>query len=420
MLKCQDYKVTKGTFLKIKTEKLCYGYSSAGPFNAEILELRQAAEGKKSILLDKTIFYPEGGGQPSDRGTVGGFPVLDVQEKDGEILHLLGEGAELKPGPAELVLDSRRRHDLTQLHTGQHLLSGILFTMTGTRTVSMHLGDETCTIDVDAAALNEETLITVEDAVADAIEENHPVTVHLCPPEDLSSFPLRRVPPAGEDVIRVVDIGRHDIIACCGTHVKTTAEVGLFRILGAEKYKGMTRISFLAGRRLLLDSRLLRQNAVVVSRALSVPLSETGRGVLGLAEKLSLTEKRLREFEEKAIREKAETLIKKVAAALTDAGNSSPVIVVEIYADENINELLNIGKIVQKQVKAVMILASKQDLKFAAYNSAEGFDLRPFLLKNLEAQGGRGGGGASFFQGSFATNEAMDSFLQAINSFFSW
>ena len=424
--------------MKIKTEKLYYNYSSSEPFDAEILDVRPADVGKISILLDKTIFYPEGGGQPADRGTINGFPILDVLEKDGEIIHLLDENrlnsaygqrsdlVSLKPGPAELLLNSRRRRDLMQLHSGQHLLSGIIFLMTGVRTVSMHLGDETSTIDVDTAQLTEETLLAVEDAVADAIEENHPVIVHLCPPEDLSSFPLRRVPPVGEEVIRVVDIGRHDVIACCGTHVKSTAEIGLFRILGAEKYKGMTRISFLAGRRLLLDSRLLRQNAVIASRALSVPISETGQGVRDMAEKLARTEKRLKEFEEKAIMEKAEILIRKAV----DTGSpeqrpeqrleqrseqrSDLPMVIESYDEENINELIRIGKIAQKKCRAVLLLVSINEIKFAAFSSIEGFDLRQFILESFNAQGGKGGGSSTFFQGSFATKEAMDAFLQAI------
>ena len=398
----------------IRTEKLCYNYTSSDPFNAEILELRTSGSGEVIALLDKSIFYPEGGGQPADRGTINNVPVLNVLENDGEMLHVLKDGGNLKPGPAELVLDARRRRELTQLHTGQHLLSGIIFKMTGARTVSMHLGDDTYTIDVDtdSSLLSEETLIDVEDAVDDAIEENHPVIVHLCPPEDLSSFPLRRLPPNGGDIIRVIDIGRHDIIACCGTHVKSTAEIGLFRILGAEKYKGLTRISFLAGRRLLLNARLLRKNAVIASQALSVPLSEIGRGVLNLAEKLARSEKQLKELEEKATREKAKALIQKASAfEYIHASNSNPAVVIESFADEDLNELINIGKIAQKQTKAVFILVSCRELKFAAFSSIAGFDLRQFLLESFNALGGKGGGSLSFFQGSFGTKEAMDAFL---------
>jgi alanyl-tRNA synthetase len=397
--------------MKNKTEKLCYDYASAEPFKAEIIELCQY-DGKTAIILDKTIFYPDGGGQPADRGTINGVPVLDVREEDAQIFHMVsGEDAgRLEPGKAELILDVRRRRDHTQLHTGQHLLSGTLLRMTGAPTVSMHMGEEFCTIDVNVPAIKDEILVAVEDAVSDAIEENRPVKVHLCPPEDLSSFKLRKVPPIGEEVIRVVEIEGHDIIACCGTHLKSTAEIGLLRILGTEKYKGMTRITFLAGRRLLLNSRLLWHNVVIASRALSVPVGEIGNGVLNFAEKLAEIEMRLKVFTEAATREKAEALVQKATGAA--AYSKLPSIIIESYADEGINEVLNIGKIAHKKIQAVFVLASGQDNKFAAFSSVEGFDLRSFLKSAFEAQSGKGGGSNTFFQGSFANNQAMESFLK--------
>lgn len=399
-----------GAILKFETEKLYYDFSSASPFEAEILELKPFGDGKTIVYLGKTIFYPEGGGQPSDRGTINGVPLLDVREKDGEILHLVGDAGNLKPGPAVLLLDSRRRRDFTQLHSGQHLLSAIILRMAGAPTVSMHLGDETSTIDVDIPEISDEKLIAVEEAVASVVEENHPVNVHLCPPEDLASFPLRKIPPKGEEVIRVVEIEGCDFIACCGTHVKSTAEIGLFRILGAEKYKGMTRISFTAGRRLFLESRWLRQNAVIVSKALSIPLHETGKGVLELLEKTTQTEKQLKVLKEKTAQLKAENLVRKAK----DPNLSNPAIVVESYTDEEIDELLDIGKAAKKQTQAVLLLASERERKFIALCSAKGFDLRPLIKNIFEEQGGRGGGGAAFFQGSFETKEALSAFIRRI------
>ena len=413
-----------------KTEKLYYDYVSDLPFKAVILDTKPAVDGKTALILDKTILYPEGGGQPGDRGTVNGVSLLDVRENEGEILHLVStsDARTLKPGPAELILAARRRRELTALHTGQHLLSATLLHMLNAPTVSMHMGDEYCTIDVDIAEINDEALLAVEEAVAEAIEENSPVVVHLCPPEDINSFPLRKRPPQGEDIIRIVEIKGHDCIACCGTHLKSTGEIGLFRIMGAEKYKGMNRISFLAGRRLLDDCRLLRQNAVIVSRAISVPVNDIGKGVLEYIEKTAQMEKRLKALELKVIQDKADTLLKK-AADIAKPGdpakpagypgqmeNQGPALVVESYAEENINEVLSIGKIVQKQSSSAFVLVSEQDLKFASFCQTEGFDLRLFLKALLEAHGGKGGGNASFFQGSFGTREALNAFLQSIKT----
>jgi alanyl-tRNA synthetase len=397
-----------------KTEKVFYNYVSAAPFEAEILELRSAGESKTAIVLDKSIFYPDGGGQPADRGTINGVPLLDVRDNDGEISHLIAatDAAKLKPGKAELLLDVRRRRDYTALHSGQHILSGTIISMIGAPTVSMHLGDETYTIDVDTPEMSDEFLLTVEEAVANVIEENRPVTIHLCPPEDINTFPLRKVPPMGEEVIRVVEIEGCDIIACCGTHVKRTGEIGLFRIHGAEKYKGMTRVSFSAGRRLLLESRHLRRNAAVVSHALSVPLNEIGKGVLDFIDKTAQTEKRLKVLEEKIIQGKAEALIQKAGNSAVQTNANNPVFLVESFVEESIDEVQNIGKTVQKKSQAAFILASEQDRKFVAFCSAKGFDLRSFIKNPFDAQGGRGGGSPSFFQGSFGTKEALDAFLR--------
>jgi len=411
----------------MKTEKACYDYASALPYNAAIIEITSTPDGNTRVVLDKTIFYPEGGGQPADRGTINGIPLLDVQEKNGVIFHLVAADASaaLKPGPAELVLDSRRRRDITVQHTGQHLLSGTIFRLFGGNTVSMHLGDETCTIDIDIPEMSADCLLVAEEAVAAALEENLPVIIHLCPPEDISTLPLRKFPPQGEDVIRVVEIKGIDFSPCCGTHLKSTAEIGVLRILNAEKYKGMTRITFIVGRRVLLDSRLLRQNAAVISRVLSVPLGEIGRGVLEFLEKANQTEARLKVLEAEAAQVKALALFDKAASlskavsrngANTPTVEANPVIVVESYATEGIDEVISVGKAAQKEARAalILVLAAEKDLKFAAFCTEKSFDLRPVIKKAFDAQGGRGGGNSSFFQGSFETKEDLDTFLGSV------
>jgi alanyl-tRNA synthetase len=174
----------------------------------------------------------------------------------------------------------------------------------------------------------------------------------------------------------------------------------------------MVRLSFLAGHRLLLDSRSLRQNAVTVSRALRVPLNEIGKGLLEYLEKTTLMEKRLKSFEEKATHDKTEALLNKIALLGKAQNARAPLIVIESYSEEDINEVLNIGKAAQKKCLAVLVLASEQNLKFAIFNSVKDFDIRPFIKNAFESQGGKGGGSPSFFQGSFSSKEALDAFLK--------
>jgi alanyl-tRNA synthetase len=212
-------------------------------------------------------------------------------------------------------------------------------------------------------------------------------------------------------VIRVVEIEGNDFSPCCGTHLKATGEIGMLRILGAEKYKGMTRVSFIAGRRCLRDSRLLNRNGNIISRTLSVPLAETGKGVRELAEKTSALERRLKALEEGAGQTRAEELVKRAGAG---GESGSGRVIVEAFPDADIDEVLRVGRAAQKLSAAVFILASEKDLKFAAFCAVKGFDIRPLIKKAFETTGGRGGGGPSFFQGSYASAGKLEEFLSLV------
>lgn len=399
------------------TERLYYHLSGPEPYDAEIRELRPFKD-RIALILDKTIFYPEGGGQSSDRGTINGVPLVDVQEKDREILHLVrpAEASGLHPGPAKLVLDTERRRDLTVHHTAQHLLSGIILGVTGKPTVSMHLGEELCTIDVDTPAFSEETCIAVEEEAARAIEGDHPVIIHHCPPEALEDFPLRKVPPQGKEVIRVVEIQGHDFSPCGGTHLRATGPIGLLRLLGTEKYKGMTRVTFIAGRRVLRDSRLLRKQGEIISRILKVPVAETGKGVAALMEKTRALEARVQVLEAENARFKAEALLDTVGLLRdTASAPGQGAVLVETFPHTSMEALLPIGRAAQKLTAAVLVLAAPEDRKFAAFCSAPGYDIRGLLKDPMEARGGHGGGSASFFQGYFPSEAALAAFLEAVS-----
>jgi alanyl-tRNA synthetase len=399
----------------MKTTIAYYEYTAKDPYKTNIQEIRDQGN-SRGVILEKTIFYPEGGGQPADRGWINGVPLAEVQEQGGEILHLLypGDGSGLAPGPAELRLDTDWRRDFTVHHTAQHLLSGTILRMTGFYTVSMHLGEDVCTIDVDTPELPADILTAVEEKTADAIEEDAPVIIHLCPPEHIEDFPLRKRPPQGEEVIRVVEIQGHDYSPCCGTHLQSTGYIGILRILGAEKYKGMTRITFIAGRRCLRDSRLLRQNVELISRALKVPAAETGQGVLTLLEKTSRLEGAVKIFQEDAARRKAETLLRTAGLWEADSAAGQGKVLIESLADADMDEVLRIGRAAQKLTGAVLVLGSEKEAKFAAFCSAKGADVRPLVKQAMEARNGRGGGGPSFFQGLFDHPETLKQFLSAL------
>ncbi|MDR0637248.1 MAG: alanyl-tRNA editing protein [Treponema sp.] len=398
----------------MNTERLYYDIDDGDIHTATILEIRPFKD-KTALILDKTIFYPEGGGQSGDRGAINGVPLLDTREEDGDILHLVSaaDGATFKTGVVELTLDTQRRRDFSAQHTAQHLLSGTILRLTGKPTLSMRLGEEVNTIDVDTPELPRETLLQVEEAVFDAIERNCLLITHFCPPENVAEFPLRKVPPQGEGVIRVVEIQGNDFSPCCGTHLRSTGEINMLRILGAEKYKGMTRVSFIAGRRVLNDSRLLRNNADIVSRALKVPVAETAQAALALLDKAGALERRVKALEETLATLKATELLQK-AGILAEGATPMPGILALSLPDADFDEALRIGRAAQKLCGVPLVFASPKDSKFAAFCSTKGIDIRPILKPAMEANNGRGGGGPSFFQGMFSSAQALAAFMAAL------
>jgi alanyl-tRNA synthetase len=234
---------------------------------------------RPSVVLDRTIFYPEAGGQMADRGTIDGVPVIDVQLDDDGVVHHVLDGALPQVGAhVRGVIDRARRRVHMALHTGQHMLSRALVDVCGAETVSSRLGEQAATIDVDRDGIPTARIAECEALVLRAIDEDRPVRAWFPSAEELASLALRRAPKQTENV-RVVDVSGFDITPCGGTHVVRTAQIGLVRITGTERYKGGTRITFTAGpraRAMLFDEdRLLRE----LARELVCPPHEVGASV---------------------------------------------------------------------------------------------------------------------------------------------
>jgi alanyl-tRNA synthetase len=289
------------------TERLYLGDAYLARFEAEVVSARDRG-GRPAVILDRSAFYPEGGGQPADRGTLGGIPVVDVREEDGEVLHLLGG-----PAPSGRVLgevDWRRRFDHMQQHHGQHLLSAAFERLYGARTVSFHLGEELCTIDLDRAPsrIGPAELRGAESAANEAVWRDLPVAAREHSPEELARLPLRKEAVKGSRVV-VVSAGGPgggevvDASPCGGTHPRRTGEVGAVAVLRAHRWGEGTRVEFACGARVL---RLLHEAAERLSRAsgaLRCAPAEVPAGVERLLE------------ESASRRKEAERLVEALAAA---------------------------------------------------------------------------------------------------------
>ena len=372
-----------------------------------------AVEGPPSapvVEFDRIVFYPEGGGQPSDLGSVGGVAVTAVLEAGGRVLHTLAGPCPLRRGDrARLCVDGGRRLDYSQAHSGQHLLSATALRLVGAPTVSAHFGKERCAIDLDVQSIPDEDMAVIEDAVELAIAEDHPIRVHLCPPENISSFPLRKRPPAGEEQLRIVEIEGIDFTPCCGTHLSSTGKLRFVRVLGAERYKGMTRVYFLAGGRAAADYRSVSRAAQEAARALGVPVGGLPAAVGREVERRKGLERANAGF----VRERD---LAEVAAelGLMAQGASAPL-VSRRYADRDAASLMETAKAFAS-AGMTALLASLPELTVQALSPTGDAKLGERLKPALAAAGGKGGGGAASFRAVFPDAAGLDLFMAAAAS----
>ena len=233
------------------TRRLYHDDAYLRRFNAEVVALT-AHKGKPAVVLDRTAFYPEAGGQLGDRGTLGGATVVDTQETDdGAIVHILdAAGGELPAVGSRVTgeLDWLRRRQHMAQHTAQHLLSGALLDRAQAPTASARLGESTLTIDVARDRVPEAELAAAEDLANDLVDDDLEIRAWFPSADELARLTLRRDPKVTADV-RVIAIGQFDLSPCGGTHCARTSQLGSVRITGAERYKGMTRVTFTAARR---------------------------------------------------------------------------------------------------------------------------------------------------------------------------
>ena len=262
------------------TERLDLTDPYLARFEAEVVATRRLGE-RLAVVLSRTAFYPEGGGQPADRGTIAGIPVLDVQEAEGEVLHVLAGPA--PSGRVEGAVDWARRFDHMQQHHGQHLLSAAFEKVHGARTVSFHLGEETSTIDLDCAAgrLDASALRAAEAACNEAIWKDLPVVARDFAPEELARLPLRKEPMKGSRVVVVEGV---DASPCGGTHPRRTGEVGAVAVLRAQKWGDGSRAEFVCGARVVRALGLAWERLGAASQSLSCAPPELPEAAARLAE----------------------------------------------------------------------------------------------------------------------------------------
>lgn len=358
------------------------------------LETRVVASGRDDrgvwVELADTIFYPEGGGQPADSGTISGVPVVDVQKGPHGVRHYLQE--EPPSGRVTLELDWQRRFDHMQQHTGQHLLSAIAEDRFGWRTTAFHLGAEVCDVELDVPSLNGQQLAELEAQVAEEIRAARRVQVHYLEPEEVATLPKLRsrgLPEGHSGKVRLVAIEGVDLATCGGTHLKNTAEIEALALLATEPMRGGTRVYFVAGARLRRRLHTHEARNAQLRKILGAADQQLPAVAQAKITEISELERRLRRSQE----ELASLLGRKLAA--------DPQAVTLLHREE-----AELGFL--QQLAKAFLDAKPQGVLFATGGKeGQGYfvvaahrpDLRELGELVAHELGGRGGGSGNVYQG---------------------
>lgn len=376
------------------TEKLYYDDAALSEFSARIVAEKEEKQGV-AVCLDRTAFYPTSGGQPYDTGTLNGAPVVDVWEDEaGEVWHLLSHRLDEKAVTGRI--DTARRFDHMQQHTGQHLLSAAFHEVCGANTIGFHLGSASSTIDLDIHELSWETAYQVEHRVNQIVWEDRLVNLRYVNQEQASEIPFRK-PPQVTGTIRVIWVEGFDASACGGTHVKRSGQVGLIKIIGIERYKGDTRVSFLCGKRALDHYQQSLRTCQVAAEKLTVAQAEVPVAIERLQEALASSKKAFARAQTTLLDMEADRLWK---AAPVKGGIRQ---LVSHWTDWTFTDIRRMANQLREHEKTFVLfsVAEEKGSRFVCARSddLDVVDARQVLNLVLEKLNGRGGGSPALAQG---------------------
>ena len=400
------------------TDRLYYHDSFLYNFDAEVRTVVETP--RPALILDRTAFYPTSGGQIHDTGWIvpadtddAKFRVTEVADtEDGHIVHYLDAPLKsVQPGSrVRGEVDAARRRDHMQQHSAQHVLSAAFVRLFDMPTVSFHMADEYCSIDLDTFSLTKDQIESAERLANEIMIENRPVDVKYVTREEAARLGLRKLPPAERDLLRIIDVRDFDITACGGTHVSTTGQIGGILLRKSEKVRQGYRVEFVAGQRAVATARhdfstLTDTAALFSAHIYDVPQ----QAQKALDEIRSLRKQREQSQDELAAAQAAALL------AETPASNGRKV-VVRTFADSDLNFLkLLAQKLTRQSPAAIALLASTgpQPALVFAQSAGQPYDMGTLLKETVAKLGGRGGGSKDLAQGGVAKSEGLAAALAA-------
>jgi len=393
------------------TEKCYYQDINKLEFEAEVIDVEKNKNGWR-IRLDKTYFYPEGGGQPADKGWLNDRPVIDVRKEGDDIFHYLTEN----PGTGTVTgkIDHGWRRDFMQQHTGQHIISGALWKVGKYKTVSVHMGLDYTTIEIDAPAIPEEDLIKVEDLANEVINSDLPVRFIQTPHRELDKFPLRK-PTGLKGNIRLVQIGDFDCVACGGLHFESTRQVGLVKATGMEKIRGHARIAWKIGTRAYEDYRKKDNIIAGLKSALSTNEEMFVRKVKELQDEIIEMKRKNNRIENRLAEIAAHSLYEN---RRQEAGSPDSIITAS-WDEEDGNFIKKVMKELMKRDNVIICLINiSADRLQWSIGCSENINVPFQEIKNnlLPMIDGKGGGWPPLWQGTGVNTGLVDEFFAGFKS----
>ena len=382
-------------------------------FEAEVVERITLPDGRLGLVLDRSYFYPTGGGQEYDTGMIGDARVVDVFKNDdcSHLVHVV-EG-KLDLGSVKAHIDAERRLRHMQHHTAQHLLTQCILRQTGYETVSANInGYSPSTLDVVASKIGKSDLDQAELLANQLIYENRSVKTYFVSPEELKSIPLRRPPKVTEN-IRIIEIDAYDYSPCGGTHVLHTGSIGLVKVLKAERQNDKLRIYFIAGLQAMQVFSHMYDAISGLANKMSISWMDIPEVISKQSEQLGAIQKELQAHRQAGVRYEARDL-----AAEAEERPGFRLVRVS-FEGRPVVELRLLGEELKQMADVVAYLSSYDGQKVAMIvtcGEGSGKDARQLLTTQLAQIGGRGGGDSKLAQGGgVTTEEQYRTFLRQVN-----
>ncbi|MBZ5646902.1 MAG: alanyl-tRNA editing protein [Acidobacteriia bacterium] len=397
------------------TERLYYTDSFLYDFDARVVESRDMG-GRSAVVLDRTAFYPASGGQTCDVGTLkilgsAEVRVEQVEEaEDGAILHFgsapIDQGAIIHG-----TIDAARRRDHMQQHSGQHVLSAAYVRLFDVPTVSFHMGEESCTIDLETRSISPAQVEKAERLANDVVTEDRPVEIRLVTPDEARKLGVRKIPEAERHKLRLIDIRDFDLTACGGTHVRSTGQIGAILLRKTENVKQGVRVEFVCGGRAISTARHDYSALADAAGALSTHIWELPQQIRKSLDDAKTSAK----AQQRLLEELAEMHAVRLLAA-TSAENGRKKIARVIADRDLIFVRLLAQKIAAAGEPAIVLLASTAGQPTLVFAQSPGLpsDMGAQMKTAMAALGGRGGGNREFAQGGVASANKIGSVLEEI------